>query len=413
MASLLVLAALLLGAALFTRFAFLFLAFYLIVALIVLTLTWVWRMRRGLRVRREFTPRVFHGETAEVTIHVANRSLWPVPWLSVREGLPMRIATHDALRRVVRIRPKGEAAIRYTLPAARRGYHRLGPLTVRFGDVFGVASQDLIIDTAEFVIVYPEIVPVETFRIESSTPFGDMRSNQRMYEDPARIVGSRDYQPGDSQRSINWKASAAAGRLMVRTLEPAVNHEVQIFVDLNPDSYSRQWREPSAEMSVTAAASLAAFMLENRQSVGVVVNGLDPVYLGGARVVSHAAARERMAGRIPRTPIGRGRGHLMSCLDLLARVELLAGEPTGQVVSTAAAGLPWGATSIVITGQRSDALFRALLAQRRRGHRVLVVFTDPSTATLATGAARAAGLGAIAVTGKEQLRVWRDDRAAV
>ena len=272
MPSLIILSVVLLGAALFTRFTFLFLASYLLIAMLVLTHLWVWRMRRGLRVRREFAPRVFQDETVKVTIHIENRSLLPVPWLSVREALPTRIATYDALRQVVRLRPKGATTIEYTLPATHRGYHRLGPLQVRFGDVFGLASQDLLIDTAEFVIVYPQIIPIEAFQIESNTPFGDMRSHQRIYLDPIRVVGAREYEPGDSQRLINWKATAAAGRLMVRNLEPAVSHEIQILVDLNHSSYSRMWRGPASEMAVTAAASLAAFMLENRQSVGVVVN---------------------------------------------------------------------------------------------------------------------------------------------
>ncbi len=413
MPSLIILSVVLLGAALFTRFTFLFLASYLLIAMLVLTHLWVWRMRRGLRVRREFAPRVFQDETVKVTIHIENRSLLPVPWLSVREALPTRIATYDALRQVVRLRPKGATTIEYTLPATHRGYHRLGPLQVRFGDVFGLASQDLLIDTAEFVIVYPQIIPIEAFQIESNTPFGDMRSHQRIYLDPIRVVGAREYEPGDSQRLINWKATAAAGRLMVRNLEPAVSHEIQILVDLNHSSYSRMWRGPASEMAVTAAASLAAFMLENRQSVGVVVNGLDPIYLGGVRGGSHEEMRERMGGRVPRIPIGRGRGHLMSCLDLLARVELLAGESAGSAISTAGGSLPWGATLIVLTGLRSNELLASLMAQRKLGHRVIVVFTDGSAATLAAGAARAAGLTAFAITDKEQVRVWRHDRAAV
>ena len=105
--------------------------------------------------------------------------------------------------------------------------------------MFGLASQDLLIDTAEFVIVYPQIIPIEAFQVESNTPFGDMRSHQRIYLDPIRVVGVRDYEPGDSQRLINWKATAAVGHLMVRNLEPAVSHEVQILVDLDHGSYSR------------------------------------------------------------------------------------------------------------------------------------------------------------------------------
>ena len=93
-----------------------------------------------------------------------------------------------------------------------------------------------------------------------------------------------------------------------------------------------------------------------------MVNGLDPIYLGGVRGGSHEEMRDRMSGRVPHVSIGRGRGHLMSCLDLLARVELLAGENAAQAVTTASRSLPWGATLIVLTGLRSNELLASLVA---------------------------------------------------
>ena len=120
-----------------------------------------------------------------------------------------------------------------------------------------------------------------------------------------------------------------------------------------------------------------------------------------------------MGSQIPRVPMGHGRTHLMTCLDLLARVELLAGSETSQLVTNAAIGLPWGSTSIIVTGLRSKNLLTALTAQRKLGHRVITVFTDPSAATLSVGSARAAGLSSFAITNKDQMRVWRDNRAPV
>jgi len=409
--SLVVLAAILLAGALFTRFTFLFLACYLIVALIALAKVWVWRMRKGLRVERRYVPRVFLGESATVTLHLSNRSLLPIPWVSVREALPPKLATHDALRRVVALGPRSSVDVTYALPGSRRGFHRCGPLTARYGDVFGLFGETLLIDRPDFLIVYPQIVPLGGFNQPSYSPYGVMRSSQIVYQDPARIIGVRDYQPGDSQRLINWKASAAAGHLLVRKLEPAVSHEVSIFVDLNPASYSRQWRDAASELAVVVAASLATHLLENKQTVGLTVNGLDPEYLGGARVGLTADVKRLVGARYPRIALGRGRGHLMAILDVLARVELLEVGAAADVVTAGAVGLAWGASLIVVTGQRSPALLAALVAQRKLGHQVTVVFTDPSAATLAEGAARAAGLTAFAITGKEKMDVWRVGRA--
>ena len=406
-------AAVLLAAALLTRLQFLFLACYLIVALIVLSRIWVWRMRKGLRARRTYQPRLFLGESTTVVIQLANRSLLPIPWVNLCERLPLRLATYEAVRRVISLRPRGRAEISYELTGTRRGFHRLGPLTLRYGDVFGIASEEAQVDTGEFLIVYPQILPIGAFQMPSHTPLGEMRSRQRVYQDPLRVIGVRDYLPGDSQRLINWKASASVGRLLVRKLEPAVSHEVQLFVDLSPESYSHAWRDSASELAVVVAASLAADLLENRQTVGLAVNGLDPLHLGGRRVVRPAEARELMRRRHPRIGMGRGQSHLMQVLNLLARVELLEGEDPADMVTAGAVGLPWGATLIVLTGLRSPSLLAALAGQRKLGHRVVVVFTDPSAANLSARAARAAGLTAFAITDKEQMSVWQDYREAV
>ncbi len=413
MASLAAIAAVLLAAALFTRLQFLFAAFYLIVALVVLSWLWVRRMQRGLRMRRRYQPRLFLGESTTVTIELSNLSVLPIPWVNVREGLPVQLATYEALRRVERIGPKGRATVEYELQGTRRGFHRLGPFNARVGDVFGVASAELSFEVEDFLIVYPEIVPFGRFELPSSTPFGEMRSRQQLYEDPIRVTGVRDYLPGDSQRLINWKASASAGRLLVRRLEPAVSHEAQILVDLNPRSYSREWRESASELAIVVAASAAAHLLESRQTVGLAANGLDPFRLGGRPGSRSVEARRRAGSRYPRLPMGRGRGHLMRVLDLLARVELIEGTAPGDLISTGSIGLPFGSTLLVVTGLRTEGLLAALVAQRKLGHRVVAVFTDPSAANLAAGAARAAGLTAFAITSKEQAGDWHQRRAAV
>lgn len=121
MASLAAIAAVLLAAALFTRLQFLFAAFYLIMALVVLSWLWVRRMQRGLRMRRRYQPRLFLGESTTVTIELSNLSVLPIPWVNVREGLPVQLATYEALRRVERIGPKGRAAVEYELQGTRRG----------------------------------------------------------------------------------------------------------------------------------------------------------------------------------------------------------------------------------------------------------------------------------------------------
>jgi uncharacterized protein (DUF58 family) len=73
---------------------------------------------------------------------------------------------------------------------------------------------------------------------------GDMRHRPRADQGLPR--GARPYLPGDSQRLVHWRATAHAGRLMVRELESPAAEAVTITVELPGD--------PEAAERVTEAA---------------------------------------------------------------------------------------------------------------------------------------------------------------
>ncbi|MCY4108318.1 MAG: DUF58 domain-containing protein [Chloroflexi bacterium] len=412
MAGILVSAALLLAAGLITGFGIFFVLVYVIVGIFAASKLWIWSIGRGLRLSRKLPRRAFLGEKIPVTISLQNRSFLPIPWLNVRETLPHELATYEVMRRVIAIKPRSSMDIDYELSGNRRGYHPVGPLEARYGDVFGFAQRQVGLNRPVNVIVYPEIVPLDKLGLPSTTPFGTIKTPKILYEDPSRVIGCREYKPSDSPRMINWKVSARTGIIHVRQLEPAVSHEVTIFVDLNPSGYSREWVSFSSELSIVVAASLASALISDRQSVGVIVNGLDRVMVGGRAIPAERARRIR-GSRRPRVPVGKGRKHLMEILALLARVGLLEGEAIGDELRAGSLRLSWGSTLIVVTGKGNAELIRSLLDRKKAGHNVTAVFTDALGASKSKALAAAAGIEAHAVAGREGLNVWRDGRAAI
>ncbi len=58
-------------------------------------------------------------------------------------------------------------------------------------------------------------IPVVPFRVGAahSSPLVALPARAHLFEDPARVMGVRDYQPGDSPRRIHWTATASTGRI--------------------------------------------------------------------------------------------------------------------------------------------------------------------------------------------------------
>ena len=404
MASLFVVGGLLLAAAFMTGVGVFYLLFYLVVGIHGIGWVWVRSIRRGLVVERTLPTRVFIGETIPVRVKVRNGSLLPVPWISLRETLPRDLSSQDVLQRVTSLRPRSETAVEYELTARKRGYYPVGPLDMQYGDVFGFRQEERWHEEPTMVIVYPTVVPISRLGLPSTTPLGTEKSARILYQDPSRVIGAREYTPSDSPRMINWKVSAARGDLFVRQVEPAVSHEVLILLDLSPAGYSQGWVDFASELSVTVAASFAAHLIGNRQSVGLAVNGIDRVMTGG-QMLSPALVDAFRKERSPFVPVGKGRRHLMLILELLARVGLLTGADMGRLLREEAARLPWGSTLVVVTGKADQELVSTLHERRRAGHNVLAVFTDSDEAVGSVATARAAGIAARAVTDKGQLDV--------
>ena len=102
-------------------------------------------------------------------------------------------------------------------------------------------------------------------------PFGDFDTPRRFIEDPLRLVGARDYVPGDSFRRIHWKATARRRELQTKILDPSSSNPLAIFLNVRTSPYLGVNRDV-LELAITTAASVAHWGWEAGHPVGLYVN---------------------------------------------------------------------------------------------------------------------------------------------
>jgi uncharacterized protein (DUF58 family) len=311
-----------------------------------------------LKFKRHFTPRAFLNQTVPVVLEIHNQTWLPVIWLQIHESLPVALISPNFFRSAISLGSHGTARLTYSLIAARRGYYSVGPLFLNSGDLIGVTKNEEIQGTPDHLTVYPRIVPMSRFMVPSRSPYGTIRHSNPVFEDPSRIMGKRDYQVGDSMRRIDWKATAATRQLQVKQFEPSIAIETSIFLDLDPDDYDLHRRFDATELAIVVAASIASWTIHRKQSAGLCTNGIDPL----------------LENRSPQFLLPRkGTGHLMSILDILARVETPATTPFTQMLHRSMANLPWGTTLILVTGKYHDSLIEELFEARRMGMNAIII----------------------------------------
>ena len=314
---------------------------------------------RGVGCKRTMSEdRVFPGEAVELKVRLVNHKILPLPWVQLSHLIPGQLVIQDATTESVQDdnqRIMGYSASlfwysavswRHNLLCRKRGYYRLGNLTVTSGDIFGLYPRSSTYPSDDTIIVYPGIFPIEQFGLPSINPLGETRAERRIFEDQTRTIGVREYTPHDSLRYIHWKASARHQNLQVKVFEPTTTLKIALFIVV--DSF-QSGDEDDFELGVSAAASLANYIIQKRSQVGLFANARSSVFNESIRMAP-----------------GGGNAQMVGILEALARATPQPEGAFAEFFQDVYGTLPWGTTCVFILDEPLTT-FPALLSRLKEG----------------------------------------------
>jgi uncharacterized protein (DUF58 family) len=252
----------------------------------------------------------------QVTLQLTLRSADPVERLEVLVVVPPGMVGPDGAAGswavAVRLAAGEERTLAVPLTCRRWGAYRLGQVHLRAHDRFRLFTWERQLDGQAVLKVFP--VPdalralVRPFETQVST--GSHVAAQR--GDGIEFADLRPFLPGDRPRSINWRATARRGDLMVNQRHPERATEVVLFLDSFLDV--RGPTGSTLDQAVGAAASLAAAYLRQRDRVGLVsfggfVQWLQP---GGGQAALYRLLDTLMETQVFATAAWKGIRHLPS-----------------------------------------------------------------------------------------------------
>ena len=336
-----------------------------VLGIVVLLGVWAWMAWRSppraleqLAGSRTHADVVMFGDRVRLDLHVtAGRAL---PWVHLTDLIPFQLGEN---LRWVTSSSAGEAKSHTAeFTATARGLHGLGPTLAVTGDTFGLRRVQSTLIPASRLLVYPRIVDLETLGIAAGAPLPLIPVRTPLYDDPTRVVGVREYEPGDQFRTIHWTATAAAGDLLVKKYRPAIARDVMVALDLTRTSHPLPGRRRSAELGVTTAASIAHHLVTvRREAVGLRLVGRD------------APTGEDTASEL--TP-GRDERRLMDLLERLARADVSGSAHSDRLLDPA--GLGFGTSVVFITGVLERRNVLDVMRLTRVGIHVTVILTAGS-----------------------------------
>ncbi|MEM1070063.1 MAG: DUF58 domain-containing protein [Planctomycetota bacterium] len=355
-----------------------------------LTNTWATATRSS---RRGGDAELAIGSDFEVELSLTNGSKVPVLWLLVEDLLPSKAMSYDPPTldvrgdrvRVLMLWGNETRKLTYNIACNRRGYFQVGPTILETGDMMGLFRRYRVGNQPQYVTVLPKVVPLTSYEIGSRRPIGEIRMRENIMDDPTRLRGIRQWEPGDPMRSVHWAATARTGTLHSKVYEPSSIIGATLILDLHQSTTPKHHEPVRSDLAITAAASIATALHESNEPVGMATNARDAAdrirqegWKGDHRVRGQAQAAASMLDASERLrpiiqPPSRGPLHLKEIIRTLARLERTDGLTLSELLVECESQLSAETTLLVILQKATPDTIAALIGLERRGRAVAVI----------------------------------------
>ena len=187
--------------------------------------------RSGLHGARRTYDRWSNGDQNPVTIEL--ESGYGIPMrLRVLDELPHQFQKRD-LEFTGSIGAWSKRAFRYDVRPVQRGVYRYGAINILVSSVLGLMERRFVLDADKEVAVYPSYLQLrkyELLAISNRLTLAGIKRIRRVAHQ-SEFERIKEYVPGDDRRTVNWKASARRGRLMVNQYQDEKAQQVFSLID--------------------------------------------------------------------------------------------------------------------------------------------------------------------------------------
>jgi uncharacterized protein (DUF58 family) len=212
---------------------------------------------RRLQITRSGDTRVLLGETATVTVTVRNPGRQPLRAEVRAAWQPSAHAEPGRMR--LRLAAGGQATLSGHLTPDRRGDKVSAAVIVRSAGPLGLAARQ----GSHAVTWTVRVLPPFGSRRHLSEKLSQLRQLDGQHRSLLRGPGTefdslREYVIGDDVRSIDWRAAARRGDVMVRTWRPERDRRILVVLDTGRTSAGRVGGIPRLDASMDATLLLTA-----------------------------------------------------------------------------------------------------------------------------------------------------------
>ncbi len=367
-----------------------------LIALPLLAALYVSRSRYRLSCTRALVPgRLPVGHTAQVRLRLENVSRLPTSLLYVEDSLSY---TLGAKPRFVldRVEAGGKRDVVYPVRSDVRGKFRVGPLTIRMADPFGLCELTRAFSAVDHLVVTPVVSPLPVTGLGGEWAGGGDTQARQVASAGEDDASTREYRYGDDLRKVHWKSTARTGELMVRREEQPWQSRATLLLDTRAHAHYGDGPGSSFEWAVAASASIGVHLARHGYTLrfvtdtgvdleGTTLSTAEAVLLDQLAIVE-ASTRGSLPLTAARMTRGGGEGLLVAVCGTLNADEAMAlGRLRNQASACIAVLIDTGSWTNL--GPRAKAETEAALDSgaallRQAGWRVIIARHGTTLASL-------------------------------
>jgi uncharacterized protein (DUF58 family) len=304
---------------------------------------------------------IYKGDLIEVTLTISNNSYKRTQQLEIFDNVPHKMKLRHGINQMrLNLGPGQTTKIEYTLRCPLRGHYTIGPISVRYRNAFDLFVSESKIDDICNITVFPQIREIEDAMLRADVP--KMYTGATTLKTPGsgmEFYSLREYLSTDPLRSINWKAYARTGDLMVNQKTRDAVTDVFVILDTREVSRIGTVLKNPLEMGTVAASSISNHFLKRKDSVALVTYGSKMDYL----------------------PPDTGDKQHYKILSRLASVTATGSMPLQAVTNALAPRISRGSPVFIISSLEGDSTtLPAIRNLSGKGHEVIVL--SPSSVDL-------------------------------
>ena len=252
------------------------LVFFVFIIFCLIDYSLLFFTKKTLSAQRLTSNRFSNGDKNRIDIIVRNEFRFHV-YTEILDELPVQLQIRN-WKRTLQLRPRQQKKIIWYIKPLQRGEYHFGNIHLFVSTPLRLIARRLTTEAEKMIPVYPAFMQLHNYQLFSGTTLQLESGNQKM-----RKIGQsmefeqiKEYVSGDDIRTLNWKATARKGSLMVNNFMEERSQQVYCIIDKG-----RLMKMPFDGMTLLDYAINSCLVLSNvclkkQDRIGVITFSNEP-----------------------------------------------------------------------------------------------------------------------------------------